>query len=144
MVVQATFHEMNKITPRSERRSALRKDLTEPTLLEMSGYRVNQAPPLAISRNVELARVGPQYPFCLLRRFRLVRDFRFSPMDVDECFFAQPLTQIKGTRRATRRARFACSAASATSFTSLYAPGASSATPRKDRLRIRIPCRPNS
>ena len=38
MVVQATFHEMNKITPRSERRSALRKDLTEPTLLEMSGY----------------------------------------------------------------------------------------------------------
>jgi len=39
---------------------------------------INQAPPLAISRNVELARAGPQYLFCLSRRFRLVRDFRQS------------------------------------------------------------------
>ena len=38
MVVDAESNETNKLTPRSERRSALRKDLTEPTLLEMSGY----------------------------------------------------------------------------------------------------------
>jgi len=33
---------MNEDTLRSERRSALKKRLTEPTLLEMSGFRVNQ------------------------------------------------------------------------------------------------------
>jgi hypothetical protein len=33
----------NKTTLRSEGRRALKKRLTEPTLLEMSGYQVNQA-----------------------------------------------------------------------------------------------------
>jgi len=37
VVVDAESNETNKLTPRSERRSALKKDLTEPTLLEMSG-----------------------------------------------------------------------------------------------------------
>jgi len=35
-------NKTNEDTLRSERRSALKKSLTEPTLLEMSGYRTNQ------------------------------------------------------------------------------------------------------
>ena len=35
-------NKTNEDTLRSERRSVLKKRLTEPTLLEMSGYRTNQ------------------------------------------------------------------------------------------------------
>ena len=54
-------------------------------------------------------------------------------------FAAQPFTHAFGRSRATRRASPACSVASATRSTSLYAPGASSATPRIERVRIRMP-----
>jgi hypothetical protein len=42
VVVDAEVNEANKTTLRSERRSAFKKGLTGPTLLEMSGKRVNQ------------------------------------------------------------------------------------------------------
>lgn len=50
-----------------------------------------------------------------------------------------PLIQITGRIFATLWAKCACSAASTTAVTSLYAPGASSATPRSEAPRMRIP-----
>jgi hypothetical protein len=46
--------------------------------------------------------------------------------------------QITGSSRATVRAKAARSAASTTAPTALHAPGASSATPRIERLRIKM------
>jgi hypothetical protein len=45
-------------------------------------------------------------------------------------------SQMSGRRRATRLARLASSAANTTASAYLYAPGASSAIPRIDGLRI--------
>jgi len=42
VVVDAEVNEANQTTLGSARRSAIKNNLTEPTLLEMSGYRVNQ------------------------------------------------------------------------------------------------------
>ena len=43
MVVNAEVNQTNKTTLRSARRSVVENSLTGPTLLEMSGLRVNQA-----------------------------------------------------------------------------------------------------
>jgi hypothetical protein len=45
VVVDAEVEENNEDTFRSERSSALKKNLTGPTLLEMSGFRANQELP---------------------------------------------------------------------------------------------------
>ena len=49
VVVEAELTETNETTRRSERRSLFKNDLTGPTLLEMSGYRVNQDLPFQFS-----------------------------------------------------------------------------------------------
>ena len=43
MVINAEVHQANGTTLGSARRSVVKKSLTGPTLLEMSGKRVNQA-----------------------------------------------------------------------------------------------------
>ena len=54
--------------------------------------------------------------------------------------FLYPLMQISGSSFATFIDNFASCAASTTAVTSLYAPGASSATPRCEGLRMMMPC----
>ncbi len=62
--MQRGKNRTNKTTLTSERRSALKKRLTEPALLEMSGNRVNQAlrPSIGLFGDYVLSTAKPMLP----------------------------------------------------------------------------------